>query len=256
MQARLYKACEGLLRDDKMVVPPAWVQARYDHLYSTLVSDSTPFPCHFGVHGIRNAEFRYTFVEDREILQPLALVETLGVFLREYKMYGGLPVLIAWIGESATELLSFSESEALFWATIQFLHDNDPCDWPSDLPTDPIDPHWEFCFAGKRVFVNAHAPCYRVRKTRRSWGSMMLVLQATEQLDAITGATAEAEAIRRNIRAKVEVYDGVPASPELGTFGVGGSREWKMFWLPDDNLSRSTECPLRIKRKKRDGRGA
>lgn len=53
-----------------------------------------------------------------------------------------------------------------FWKVLEFLHRRDLEPWLTDIPTEPDDPRWEFCFAGEPMFVVGRAPFYTNRKSR------------------------------------------------------------------------------------------
>ncbi len=46
---------------------------------------------------------------------------------------------------------TFTEAEyhESMWHVLQFLHVHYPEPWPEEIPTDPDDNEWEFCFNGE-----------------------------------------------------------------------------------------------------------
>ncbi len=79
--------------------------------------------------------------------------------------YSGRTSLVTFFKPPERE---FSEGDyhEILWHLLQFLHVHDPEPWPEDIPTDPDDPHWEFCFGGEPMFPTCRAPFYDERKSR------------------------------------------------------------------------------------------
>jgi FPC/CPF motif-containing protein YcgG len=227
---------------------PDWVGEAYSDFKLLLLDPDPPFPCHFGVIAEQQGHLRYTYLEEQETHQAEPLAGALRTYLDEYPLIPSRSALIVFAraGDSITTLPQYEEA---FWRVLQSLHDNDSEPWPENIPTDPEDPAWEFCFAGQPIFITGHAPPYEQRRSRSSKGPLMLVIQSRANLHGIVGKGASAEAVRQRIRGAVRVYDGIEPSPDLGIFGNPDVREWKQYWLTDSNESLSRVCPLTIVRK-------
>jgi FPC/CPF motif-containing protein YcgG len=242
---RLLVQQEGMLVSpgDGQPAPP-WAQEHYRAFHEFLVSESQPHPCTFGVVAEKRGKLRYSYLTREEITRPLELAHALRAFQSLAPAIGGRPALIVFVDIAPD--LDASEQEATFWSLLQALHDHDHTPWPETIPTDIDHPLWQFCFAGEPWFINGHGTAYRKRLSRGSRNGMFLVMQTHANLDGIVGHSPAAEAIRRDIRQAVRRYDLVDVSPDFTIYGDPAGREWKQYWLTDDNAPRTGTCPLKI----------
>jgi FPC/CPF motif-containing protein YcgG len=245
---RLLVQREGILvsSDDGQPAPP-WVQEHYRDFHEFLCSEKRPHPCGFGIAAERGQKLRYSYVNGEEMTRPLELARALRAFHSLAPSLGGRPALIAFVDISPE--LDAPEQEATFWSLLQALHEHDDTPWPGTQPTDPESHEWQFCFAGEPWFINGHGTTYQRRLSRGSRKGMFLVMQTQANLAGIVGRSPAAEAIRRDIRQAVREYDLVDVSPDFTIYGDPAGREWKQYWLTDDNHPRTTTCPLRITRR-------
>lgn len=223
---------------------PPWVQNHYRDFHEFVVSGIRPHPCSFGVVAEKSRKLRYSYVEREEISRPRELAHTLRAFQALAPSIGGRPALIVFV--DVPPGLDASEQEATFWSLLQSLHDLDETPWPETVPTDTEHPLWQYCFAGEPWFFNGHGTAYRNRLSRSSKNGLFLVMQTIANLDGIVGDNPVAEAVRRDIRQAVRRYDPIDVSPDITIFGDPRGREWKQFWLADDNHPRERTCPLKI----------
>ncbi len=250
------KTSKRLLRQDNGALKwvegsgdvPKWAQGRFAG-FRQLVTDPSPgFSCYFAVIAEDAGALRFTYVGEDEVNRPFEFAEALRAFLKKYS-FSRRPrgALIAFIedGRSATHTLACDEER--FWTIVQKLHNLDPASWPPDIPTDPEDPGWTFCFDGTPLFIAGHGPSYRNRLSRNAQDGMFLVIQPRTNLEGITGRGPKAEKVRQRIRRLLANYDRIPPSPELGVYGDGTSREWRQYWLPDGNEPVLRTCPLVIR---------
>ena len=147
---------------------PEWGIAHYENFRETLLGEhnGTPFPCYFGIETERSGTALYTFcasLTDKDAL--IALSETLLEYLDIYEDYNDRAPLTVFFKPSAWTSTEADYHEAL-WHILQFLHIHDPEPWPTDIPTDPDTPHWEFCFGGEPIFPTSRAPFYDERTSR------------------------------------------------------------------------------------------
>jgi FPC/CPF motif-containing protein YcgG len=215
-----------------------------------LLESNPPFPCHFGVIAEELGHLRYSFLEASETAVVTPLAETVAEYQGSYLSIPGRSALIVFV-QCDESVVEHADYEALFWRMVQSLHDLDAEPWPANMPDDPEDPYWEFCFGGEPIIINGHAPTYVKRRTRHSSAGITLVIQTRLSLDRVVGRTATSEAVRRKIRLAINEYDAVPVSPELGTLGHPGVRAWKEYWLLDTNVERDSSndtCPLKIRK--------
>jgi FPC/CPF motif-containing protein YcgG len=65
------------------------------------------------------------------------------------------------------------------------------------------------------------------------------------------GVDAEIDDRTRSvIRERILAWDGMPHHSALGSYGDEDNREWKQYFLPDNDESQTGGCPL----KRREGR--
>lgn len=244
--SRLLIQQEGILISSEDGQPAApWVQEHYRDFHEFLASESRPHPCSFGVNAEKRRKLRYSYVNREEITRPLELAKTLRAFQSVAPSIGGRPALIVFV--DILPELDASEQEATFWSLLQSLHDHDDTPWPvATIPADSEHPLWQFCFAGEPWFINGHGTTYQKRLSRGSKRGMFLVMQTHANLDGIVGHAPGAEAIRQDIRQAVRRYDLVDVSPDFTIYGDPAGREWKQYWLTDDNSPRTGTCPLKI----------
>jgi FPC/CPF motif-containing protein YcgG len=67
----------------------------------------------------------------------------------------------------------------------------------------------------------------------------------------VTNRVINAKA-RQEVRKRLQKWDAITAHPDLGTYGDPENREWKQYFLPDENLAASAACPF-LSRKSRRG---
>ncbi|MBI4202728.1 MAG: YqcI/YcgG family protein [Chloroflexi bacterium] len=228
--------------------PPGWVQEAYQAYKAMVMDPDDPFPCYFAVIAEEKGSIRYSYISEDELAAPLAFRDTMLEFLHTHKGLPYRPALVVFVGEKA-RIGALEDYERTFWGLLQYLHDNDPEPWPENMPTDPHDLLWEFCFAGVPWFFTGHAPMYVARRSRWTASGLMLIIQTRDNLTGIVGKGRAADRVRDIIRGVVKTYDSIPVSPDLGTYGDPNMREWRMYWLQDTNNPRDAACPLRITRK-------
>lgn len=242
---RLFKSKDGTLQaDGDAKPPPAWVRDAYASLRETLLSSEPGFPCHFGTVAEERGLLRYTYLEAAELDEPSPLVDALARYLDVDESIPGLSTLIVFAGDNREA--SLEDHRRTFWEILQYLHDHDPAAWPDEIPRDPDHPRWEFCFAGRPVFVNAHSPRHTERRSRHFSHGLMLVLQNRANFEDLGRDTPEGRRARNRIRERLQEYDDVPPSPDLGYFGQPDNREWRQYWLGDSGQTELDECPLDV----------
>ncbi|MEU6128233.1 YqcI/YcgG family protein [Saccharopolyspora sp. NPDC047091] len=105
--------------------------------------------------------------------------------------------------------------------------------WPSDAPTDPKDPNWNFWYRGIDFFINISTRHHVRRRSRNLGKCFTLVVQSRASFDRLPRRAAAA---RTTIRERLVEYDGVPPSPHLGTHGEAPE-------LPQFSLGDTNTCP-------------
>ncbi|MFC6732419.1 MULTISPECIES: YqcI/YcgG family protein [unclassified Haladaptatus] len=227
---------------------PGWAVAHYVGFRESMLEprDGEPFPCYFGVESERNGDALYTFCEsmtDEGALSDLA--DTLFEYVQVFEDFGERTSLVIFFKPPDVPLTE-AEYRQRFWGILQYLHDHDPEPWPYDMPTDPTDPYWEFCFAGEPMFPTARAPFYEQRRSRYTAHGLEITAQPRAIFAGITGDTAAGKEARRVIRERIEAYDGMCPHADLGDWGDSHTREWKQYLLPEQTDDTLSTCPLQI----------
>ncbi|MEF8842155.1 MAG: YqcI/YcgG family protein [Haloarculaceae archaeon] len=231
---------------------PDWVAAHWRTFRDGLLGErnGTPFPCFFGAESVRNGEPLYTAVPSTTHKDALlGLGRTLLEYLGTYREHSDRASLVAFFAPPGRPLPENEYHDAL-WHVLQFLHVHDPEPWPDDIPTDPEDPYWEFCFGGEPMFPTCRAPFYDERRSRYSPAGLEITFQPRalfEGLDA-TADTEFGRQAREIIQGRLEGYDGVCPHADLGDWGVEGDREWRQYMLSSDPAAAPGGCPITVTR--------
>jgi len=223
---------------------PEWVKSSIISFKNTMLDDVNPFPCHFAKQGLENSTFRYTYINKEEIATPKSFKSALVEYLKIYKTIEWPSVLVTFIQTEGENSLESHEQN--FWSILQYLNNEDHSEWPKSFPKDPDHHQWQFCFEGTPIFVNGHSSEYKNRLSRSSKCDMMMVIQTVDTLKPVSGTSKRSDRIRKTIRNRVNNYDKIEVSNLLGSYPNEDSREWKQFWLPDENVDKS-RCPMHIK---------
>jgi FPC/CPF motif-containing protein YcgG len=111
---------------------------------------------------------------------------------------------------------------------------------------EPDNDRWEFCFADTPMFVVCNTPAHRRRRSRSGLG-LTITFQPRWVFEGLEGDAPAGVKARRTIRARIDRYDTLPPSPRLGVYGAPGNREWRQYFLPDeDSAEPHGRCPLHI----------
>jgi len=255
----------GRVADDAL---PAWASDHYQAFRATTLGerDGAPFPCYFGVESERNGDALYTFVPSPT--DPAALLrfrDVLVEYLDVFRDHAERCSLVTFF-EPDPRLATEADYHERLWHVLQFLHVHDPEPWPEEIPTDPDDPYWEFCFGGEPIFPTTRAPFYAdgdgdaggdtdadadadpVRASRYCPVGLEVTFQPRAIFEGITGDTEAGQHARDVIRDRLEAYDGACPHADLGDWGVEGDREWVQYMLSVDDDQFPDDCPLRISR--------
>ncbi|AHG04562.1 hypothetical protein HALDL1_13920 [Halobacterium sp. DL1] len=228
---------------------PEWAQRHFENFRASVTGerDGQPFPCFFGKASVEEGRPLYAFVDSTTHPDALfslrdALLEYLGAF-RDH----GDRVSFAVFFKPPERPLDEAGWHEQFWHVLQFLHVEDTEPWPEDIPTDPDDPYWEFCFGGEPIFPTARAPFYETRQSRYCPVGLEVTFQPRAIFEGITGDTDAGEQARERIRSRLEEYDDA-ACPhaDLGDWGNEGDREWPQYLLSEDESAAPETCPLQV----------
>ncbi|TYL38190.1 hypothetical protein CV102_13400 [Natronococcus pandeyae] len=231
---------------------PAWVAAHWNSFRDGLLGErnGTPFPCFFGAESVQQGEPIYTAVpsmSDADAL--LTLRDRVLEYLESYRDHADRASLVTFF-KPPEEPLSEREYHDALWHILQTLHCHDPEPWPEEIPTDPDDPHWEFCLGGEPMFPTCRAPFYDQRKSRYCPIGLEITFQPRALFEnlGVTGDTEAGQRARDVIQDRLEGYDGVCPHADLGDWGVEGDREWPQYMLSDDESQAPDACPITVTR--------
>jgi FPC/CPF motif-containing protein YcgG len=223
-----------------------WAGAAYAELVAKVADPA--FPCTFGTVALRKGDLLMAFVEAAE-----GAARRQGVYDRLVEYTDRMRPLdhvtaslhpLALFLPAPAGVRTIEEYFAFGWSLLQWLHDRDPAPWPDRVPRDPDDPAWSFCFGGIPLFVNFKTPAHHQRRSRRMGGAYLLLIQTRDGFDVVAGDTPQGRRARSLIRQKLAAYDPIAPYPELAHFGTTENREWKQYFVPDDNTPVTGRCPF------------
>lgn len=223
---------------------PDWGRPCLEELVSTLLSAERPFPCTFAVAAAKKNTLRFGFIsdlDDESAWQPL--IDILGGYLDEYQSISK-DTSLAVLFPPDKQPRTLEEYNKKFWSVLQYLHDNDPDRWPHDVPADPEDSMWEFAFGDTSIFVVCNTPAHTTRHSRHSSGFLM-TFQPRWVFEGLEADSGRGTAARRVIRKRLRAFDDMEPSQYLGDYGEQDNREWRQYFLPDDNETELPACPFR-----------
>jgi FPC/CPF motif-containing protein YcgG len=225
--------------------PDSWQARFFESFHRDLGSKEKTFPCTFGTLGSQRGGLRFLFLEDFRSSEDVDLLaQTLLEYIGQYKSIDRMTSLVCFFNP-ATKLDTESQYFKAFWNLLQELHERDAEPWPAAMPTDPEHPDWEFCFGGDTFFVVCNTPLHEHRLSRKAMG-FYITFQPRWVFDGITGDTKAGQAARRVIRNHLRNYDQVDLFPNLGSYGDTDNREWKQYFIPDQNETKLPSCPFRV----------
>lgn len=223
---------------------PPWGVPYTEDLVRTLLSTKEPFPCTFAVAAARKSSLRFGFVEDLHDTDTWwPMVDVLSDYLKIYQEIARDTSLVIVFPPGNT-VLKMTEYYRKFWEILQFLHDNDPEPWPASVPREVEDDWWEFSFSGVPIFAVCSTPGH-TRRRSRGGPTFLITFQPRWVFEGLEADTPRGDTARRVIRERLRAYDDIEPSPELGAYGDIGNREWKQYFLPDNEETTLPACPFR-----------
>lgn len=223
-----------------------WKERRYRAFHRTMTDDETPFPCYFAVDAHRDGDLRYLFAPDASTAAGReAVAEGLEAYLDDARSIADVTALAVFFEPATGDRPPTVEAvRERVWGLLDYLRRYDPAAWPDDVPTDPADPEWAFCFAGEPLFLVVRAPSYDRRHSRHAPHGVEITVQPRWVFDGLGGDTETGEEARRRIRSRLAEYDDAPIHPDIGDYGDPESREWKQYVLPDADEPHPDEFPI------------
>ena len=240
----------GLLNDASRAAsgvsgtPPwDWLTPAYVVFTRSVLSLAPDYPCYLGARGQLDGNNSFAALDERADGAVAQLARSLVTFRRR-----------AWTGPKRQSLIVFVSPPqppadldaefARFWDLLAALHRYDPAPWPVDMPTDPRDPAWQWCFAGEPWFTFMCSPAYRARRSRNVGPCLTLVFQTRRVFDGLSGTSVAGQAAKARIRKRLHAYDAVPPHPHLGDGTSSTRHKWRQYALPDDQAELALDaCP-------------
>lgn len=223
---------------------PPWAKNSVLKFLSNFSDADHNFPCNFAHQVYEDNTLRAAFIE--ETTDKTVLTNKVATALTEYVKSA------KYIGKRTSLLMFFNlvktpqtveEYEAWFWSVLRDLHRADEVEWPFEIPKDPYDPNWAFSFAGQPFFLVCFTPAHINRKSRHS-EVPLIIFQPRWIFDGLEGDTSAGIAVRQAIRDAVAVYDNMPASKKLTSYGEG--LDWEQYFLPDIKNSIYEKFPISL----------
>jgi amino acid adenylation domain-containing protein/non-ribosomal peptide synthase protein (TIGR01720 family) len=217
---------------------PDWLPASYERLRADVMDPG--YPCFFGTQAEKRGEMFYSWIDGKDIT---SLPDTMASFAELAKLPQYEKNNIAIFFEPDEEPLTHDAYHDAFWQTLQYLHDRDP-DPKVGQQLDPSHPDWEFSFAGLETFVVCACPSFGARHSRNLGPGMVLLFQPRAVfVDKVTNRAISTQA-RSEVRRRLNIWDEVPPHADLGYFGDAENREWKQYFLPDNETPNFGACPF------------
>jgi len=220
----------------------AWKKDACRRFAAKMTDRETRFPCIPATRAFALGHLRYGFApspwDDSAGPELAQIIAEYGRTARAFGDYSSLVVFFE-AEENVREVLAY---ENAFWNLLNQVSRLDRTPWPEDIPEDPEQALWEFCYDGERYFVYCGTPAHTSRQSR-SFPYFMLALTPRWVLDQWNAYPEKAAKIAPRIRARLAAYDTAPAHPELKPYGSQGNLEYKQYFLRDDDTS-PAGCPF------------
>ncbi|AXO88376.1 YqcI/YcgG family protein [Pseudomonas parafulva] len=231
------------LADEHVQSKQHWTYTTLQHFKAILANPG--FPCLFGRKAVAAGTCHILFAraEDpaNDIARGLAdYVQTITPIPLKQRI--GCPLLVFL---ETREHGTLAEQQALAWKILQQVHARDPHPWPQDVPRDPHDTQWSFCFASMPLFINMSFPAHRQMKSRNLGHSIVFVINPRESFDEVASATTQSgQRIRARIRERVARYNDGRVPQSLGFFGEPDNYEWTQYQLQETGSLNPARCPF------------
>ncbi|WON80610.1 YqcI/YcgG family protein [Acinetobacter sp. UGAL515B_02] len=146
--------------------------------FSNILSQNN-FPCLFGRSAYKRKSLKFLFVNEIIDLQKGLLLYT--DFIKktplEERLYSPLIITFRRIG-----FKNLTEEHEFCWEQLKLLHSLDEAEWPNDIPKDPHDNQWTFCFDQTQLFFNMSCPSHHHIKSRNLGPYVTFVVNPRQNL--------------------------------------------------------------------------
>ncbi|WP_257962511.1 YqcI/YcgG family protein [Bacillus sp. UMB0893] len=221
-----------------------WERDAFFSFVKKMKSKELRFPCIPATQGFAMNHFRYVFVEN-----PLDN-DSLSDFAKKFKYYsetsestGSYSSLIVFFNNiPSIESYTIENYENLFWFILSKLKHFDENQWPIEIPFDPENKDWEYCFAGEKYFMFCATPNHRHRNSR-FFPYLMLAITPRWVLNEFNKNQVYSNKVKNEIRKRLSQYDTIAPHADLNQYGNEDNLEWKQYFLRDDDTS-AQSCPF------------
>ena len=234
-----------MTHQDSRIDVTRWKLDALQKFESKMTDKEKLFPCIPATQGFSLNQLRYGFCGDP---RKVSSAQTFAILLKYYteisKGLGDYTSLIIFFHTPQDLVLGGSVEyfEKLFWKQLNIVSNLDERNWPDQIPIDPNEHLWEFCFHGERYFIFCATPLHQNRNSRH-FPYMMLAITPRWVLDTFNQHVNYSEKLKKQIRKRLVAYDSIPIHPHLNNYGNIGNHEWKQYFLHDDQSAIST-CPF------------
>lgn len=231
--------------DEHLNTLPIWQQEAFQSFNMLIGAVQNKYPCIPARRGFLTNNLRFSFVGDpRDLESAQALAKALGDYgkcSRETGQYASLVVFF----ETPNQLMETYNVESyrnLFWSLLNNVSSFDPNEWPFEIPTEPTQHKWEFCFGGEPYFSFCATPAHHIRKSR-FFPCFLIAFQPRWVFDELNRQSSFRQKMKSLIRKRLLDYDGKIGHPDLKWYGQEDNHEWKQYFISDDDSSPS-KCPF------------
>jgi uncharacterized protein len=228
----------------------SWRKKALEDFSKKLADDK--FPCVFARKAWNNASIRFLFCEKQgtyEYSDFLSGLIEYTKFVRdteiEKRLFSPLVVFFSEDFYQGTRQHSFG------WDALNWVHRHDPDPWPQEVPLDPDNSDWCFCFNSVQLFINMSVDDHKILRSRNLGNYLTLVINPRKNFDVVASIhTKSGRLIREHIRSRISTYNGGVVPKELGSYGEKDNREWQQYQLSEDGLEKPSRCPFHTSNEK------
>jgi FPC/CPF motif-containing protein YcgG len=219
--------------------PPQWLLDSHEKFHEALSAPG--YPCYFGAQAEKHGHFYYSYASRSDLAH---LPSTLRTFTEIMRVHARTRTNLVVFLKRERSCRNHQAYRSMFWEILQYLTDRDPQRAANVAAVSPDDPLWEFSFAGSLFFVVGAAPSYRLRRSRNLGEGLVMLFQPREVFLDPRTALPIGPQVRASIRNRLAAWDEISAHPDLGVYGDRHNREWRQYFLSDDDQPEQGECPL------------
>ncbi|MDN4073515.1 YqcI/YcgG family protein [Fictibacillus terranigra] len=233
-------------RENASLLPVGWKREAFLAFHQKMINQERKFPCIPAIQGYQLNHIRFGFAPAPEHEKAPAvfarLLESYGSCSRETGDYSALVVFFHSPSGPGAGAKNVAAYENIFWDLMIRTHKMDKEPWPVHISPDPEDRTWEFCFGQEQYFVYCGTPAHE-RRYSRYFPCFMLALTPRWVLSRFNEDKKRADKMSDWIRSRLLSYDTAPIHPELKKYGDEDNKEWKQYYLRDNETAASV-CPF------------